>query len=1361
MNKVFRIPRRLALLVLLLTTISGTLLAEISVSLSDNCYPSGGDITVPLNITGVDSEVIYSLYTKITYDTTVVTLTDVTTGSDLPGVAQLNSNSNTPGEVILAIWGTDEIGANGNFANLAFAITGAFGTGTDLEFDYFYFNEGSPSAVVDDGIVFHGDPDPWLDNPGTVTYDENDLVSFDLIAHDPLNLALSLTMDTALPTGASFVDNGDGTGTITWQTDYLDGGTYNLTVSVENEDLLTDSESFDLVINNVTQPPVVENPIADFSFDEDTVDTSIDLNNVFTDYDIEFGDYLTFDYFGASNIGVSIVNGLVTLTPAPDWHGTEEIIFIAADTNMRSTDEVVLITVLNVNDAPYVVNTISPITIQEDGVDASIDLNQVFGDVDGDMLSYSWSGNANISVSEVDGYVTLTPLENWFGDETITFTADDMHSRVSVDTSVQVTVDSVNDLPYAIATIGAIVISVNGSYNTVSLDSIFNDIDSSLTYSVRDNVNISYQLNVDNTLTLTPAADWYGTENITVVATDDYNEEVVEVVQVTVSDFSMTEDFNHGGALPTGWSTQHAGNTVSPWTPVNEAGVDWNMYVANGVLQSSDEKLLSPVYDLSGYSELTISFNHNYAHGDNASAYLQVTNNGTTFQNLATFNASTSGNVTYNFDAASYVQFRWYFNSFINLGASWTIDDVVISGRVADSTPPTVITDLDVDSFTNDTITLSWSPTTDQFFDYYELFYSTSSVINIFNDPVWGVSDDANLGDINTVLTTITPVNFNTKYYIAIRGVDVWGNVSDISNTVECIVADPVIITTPYPTQPATELQASRTVEIGVTITDDFLVDAESVQYRIDANGNGTYDGEESWIDVTGYSDGIELVIRENVTYNADGEMLYFEFRAQDEIGSPMVYSGTSNQEGIADDYHVAIDTIAPTQVSDLLVTAYDGTTLTLSWTPVTELHFNEYLVYYSQTEGVTTSDMEWNQINDSNLANITTDTTTVTGLQAGTMYYFAIMSNDTAGNNSLLSDEVASVPRSDLPTCSAPYPETPTLGNSRTVTVGCTFEDYFGIDESSIQYRIDANGNGAYDAEEVWVNYQGRVGRDRNLQAVVRVDVTYDVDGEMLPFELRAWDVDGYGPVYSGSSCQEGIADDYYVAIDSVLPTQISTVVAYSAGSDAIDVYWTSSSDLHFTNYEVYYATHAGVTTDDMVWGLSDDPTLANIGAGFTSSRVTGLNPGTTYYFKIRALDSAGNASLLSAMEASNTTEGSFAPAVPQNIVITTTGNDVVLTWDPVATNTNGDPMTITGYEVYSTSDPDFEIDDSYSITEYDGDSSSADTSFTHSGILNSISTHLFYKVTAVEGARQSRVTNTREAFIRYLSENKREEVR
>ena len=77
-----------------------------------------------------------------------------------------------------------------------------------------------------------------------------------------------------------------------------------------------------------------------------------------------------------------------------------------------------------VNDAPYFVgNNIQNLTWNED-TNETIDLNPYFHDPDGDDLSYSIN-SANILVENNLGIVTLIPNHNWFGQETVRFTASD------------------------------------------------------------------------------------------------------------------------------------------------------------------------------------------------------------------------------------------------------------------------------------------------------------------------------------------------------------------------------------------------------------------------------------------------------------------------------------------------------------------------------------------------------------------------------------------------------------------------------------------------------------------------------------------------------------------------------------------------------------------------------------------------------------------------------------------------------------------------------------------------------------------------------------------------------------------------
>jgi len=67
----------------------------------------------------------------------------------------------------------------------------------------------------------------------------------------------------------------------------------------------------------------------------------------------------------------------------------------------------------------------------------------------------------------------------------------------------------------------------------------------------------------------------------------------------------------------------------------------------------------------------------------------------------------------------------------------------------------------------------------------------------------------------------------------------------------------------------------------------------------------------------------------------------------------------------------------------------------------------------------------------------------------------------------------------------------------------------------------------------------------------------------------------------------------------------------------------WTASPDANVTGYRVYYGTAPGAYSQPRGSGL----TTGNA----TSRTVSGLNPGTLYYFAVTALDSAGKESVYS----------------------------------------------------------------------------------------------------------------------------------
>ncbi len=924
------------------------------------------------------------------------------------------------------------------------------------------------------------------------------------------------------------------------------------------------------------------------------------------------------------------------------------------------------------------------------------------------------------------------------GDYTASFVAQNAEGWTDT-LWVNIHIDNTPQAPVVANPMADIVMDMNTSHITQPMTQVFDDIDSQPTYTISGNDHIQAVLNADTTWTLTPLQDWYGVETLYFTATDEADLSATDIVQVQVTGLLVIdEDFDHAGAAPAGWTVIHDGNTPEPWAIVHDSGDDYCYRVNNPLLYTPVEKLRSPAYDFSGYEDVHVSFWHDFDTVNDFYITFQYSYTGFVWSTIASYNTSTSGIVSYDIsaiaDGQSSLRFQWSFvAAAVGEVASWNIDDLAFTGLVSDNDPPPIIGDLAVSDYDATSVTLAWTPVSDPHFDAYEVYVSTDETVTT-GDMLWSTANDPLLQDETTAGTIVTDLVFDQRYWFAVRGVDTFGNEADLSNVVDVVLAFPPTWSQPWPADP--QWTASRTIEVGGLVTDDAIVDAATLQIRVDADGSGVYEPGETWAAIGGYSDSGNIEVRTMATWNVDDDGLRFELRVQDTMQSGWAYSGTDGQEGIADDWFVRIDTAPPSVVSDLAVTASTGASVSLAWSPVTEPHFGRYEIYYATHEMVTIGDCLWTDTDDPALALIATGATIVTGLDPDSLYWFAMRAVDGPGNPAALSNEAPGVPHSDVPTSANPWPQsqpTPSWSPSDTVMVGCTFTDYFGIDSTTVQVRWDANGNGTYDAGESWQDVYESARRSRlrddRSELVVRTEVIYTVEGGNLAFELRAWDIHGYGPAYSGTDSQEGIADDWVVRIDTTPPDPIGAAVSGVITGDSVELLWLVSADLNFAGYEVYYDTLPGVTTADNVWSTDDDPNLANPGVSFTSTIVTGLQPSADYWFAVRAVDEAGNACALSP-EVAATTQSSYPPLAPQNLRIECVGNDAVLTWDAVTHNTGGEPITVSHYSVYASDVADFPVTIDYRID------TTVDTTYTHEGVL--VAQRIFYRVSAIEDSRR-----------------------
>ncbi|MDP8241095.1 MAG: Ig-like domain-containing protein [Candidatus Hatepunaea meridiana] len=177
-------------------------------------------------------------------------------------------------------------------------------------------------------------PPFWIDPPEEVetTEDEHFVLQVDGEDPDGDNLIINYRSDD-LPEAAEFEDVGEGTATLTWDTNFEDAGQYIITFILFDDefDIGTDVT---ITVINVNRPPVVAEDIEDQVIDEDPdprLVAIVDLDDVFNDPD---GDELLFDFSGAPdelNMGINI-NHVLYITPDVDYNLVDGVeITVTAD----------------------------------------------------------------------------------------------------------------------------------------------------------------------------------------------------------------------------------------------------------------------------------------------------------------------------------------------------------------------------------------------------------------------------------------------------------------------------------------------------------------------------------------------------------------------------------------------------------------------------------------------------------------------------------------------------------------------------------------------------------------------------------------------------------------------------------------------------------------------------------------------------------------------------------------------------------------------------------------------------------------------------------------------------------------------
>ncbi|MGY6399770.1 tandem-95 repeat protein [Vibrio parahaemolyticus] len=498
--------------------------AEITYTVTDGQLTDEAKVTVTVNPVNDAPTIKVDAVESITEDavntdTVVATLTvrDTDTSEDQLTVS-LENNSNgyfvlVGNEVKLTQAGVDAVNNDElNLKDLTISASVSDGVNpTANDSDSLIVNRVNDAPTVENAIanqVLSEDFDTYTIDLNEVFKDTDSSLEFSVSGNNSIQISIVNGVATISPTA-----DWNGSEALTFTATDPSGESISQTVN------FTVAPVADIVADKATvveDTPTIIKVLGNDTFEGDDQVVSLDTNN------------------GPANGTVSVnPDGSVTYTPNDNYHGTDSFTYIVTSGGV-SESTTVSVDVTPVNDAPVAKDDIA--TTQEDTA-VTIDVLPNDTDVDGDKLSIESVSvpKEQGTVEVVDGKLVFTPAENFNGDAEITYTVTD--GALTDQATVKVTVNAVNDTPVVESNIADQTLAEDFTPYTIDLNTAFSDVDNvdgELTFSVSGNSNIQVAI-VNGIATITPTADWNGSETLTFTATDPSGESVSQPVNFTVA----------------------------------------------------------------------------------------------------------------------------------------------------------------------------------------------------------------------------------------------------------------------------------------------------------------------------------------------------------------------------------------------------------------------------------------------------------------------------------------------------------------------------------------------------------------------------------------------------------------------------------------------------------------------------------------------------------------------------------------------------------------------------------------------------------------------------------------------------------
>ncbi|MDG2656003.1 tandem-95 repeat protein [Vibrio parahaemolyticus] len=498
--------------------------AEITYTVTDGALTDQATVKVTVNAVNDTPIIKVDAVESITEDavntdTVVATLTvrDTDTPEDQLAVS-LENNSNgyfvlVGNEVKLTQAGVDAVNNDElNLKDLTVSASVSDGVNpTASDSDSLVVNRVNDAPTVENAIadqVLSEDFDAYTIDLNEVFKDSDSALNFSVSGNDSIQISIVSGVATITPTA-----DWNGKETITFTAKDPSGESVNQTVDFTVAPVVDiEADSADVVEDT----PTIINVLGNDTFESTDKVVSLDAEN------------------GPKN-GTVIVNndGTVTYTPDDNYVGEDTFTYIVTSGGV-SESTTVSVDVTPENDAPVAKDDTA---ITDEDTPVTIDVLPNDTDVDGDKLSIESASvpKEQGTVEVVNGKLVFTPAENFHGDAEITYTVSD--GALTDQATVKVTVNAVNDTPVVESNIADQALAEDFTPYTIDLNTAFSDVDNvdgELTFSVSGNSNIQVAI-VNGIATITPTADWNGSETLAFTATDPSGESISQTVDFTVA----------------------------------------------------------------------------------------------------------------------------------------------------------------------------------------------------------------------------------------------------------------------------------------------------------------------------------------------------------------------------------------------------------------------------------------------------------------------------------------------------------------------------------------------------------------------------------------------------------------------------------------------------------------------------------------------------------------------------------------------------------------------------------------------------------------------------------------------------------